>query len=720
LKNIFALFLIVISGTLCAQVPKVGLVFSGGGARAMAQLGALKVMEEEGVQFDYVGGTSMGGIFGAMVAMGYTSEQIIDLLSAVDWNQLQSGEIPREQLSYVDKKLYERYVFGLAISNWRIKLPRGLNSGHYVLKNLDYLLQQGNHLDDFSQLPIPFFCVAANITNGKLQVFDSGKLSLALRASSAFPSVFFPFEIDGELYVDGGVLDNFPAKTMKDRGADIIIGVDAQNPSYQKEDLDNALRVLEQIATLNNYYSNLRNDSLVDVLIRLESENTGLFDFNHAAYLIQTGYEEAHKHREDFRAIAALQQDKTPVKPLELPKQTMDISKVILSGKNDKGSTFFKRELGIHGNNKTLKLKKLNRKLDEWMGSKHYEKIHYTLVKDTNNSYQLHLDVVDSDVKTRINASAHYDDDFGAALLLNFNRRDLFFENAHFNLDFAVSENPRTWIEYSTNLGIIPSAGIKFRAHRFRSRIYDEGNSLAQFRYSDVSFDAFLRSTIAEVYAIGGGIQIEQVRLTDEINILPIENKRSGFINYYAFTDLDTYDRTFKPTKGIRINGMYRIIAERVEFEEFFEPTSILNAHISQAVSWRKKIGLEWWATGAFTIGPDAAFPYNIFLGGLGENYINYSYPFIGYRFMELIGRNALTAGANFFVEVGKNNFITAKANWGKLDPSFDGLFDEGALLDGYGLSYGIQTPVGPLEINVMTSSNHWQIYTYFALGYWF
>lgn len=717
MKHLLSFFLFL-SVAAQAQEKKVGLVFSGGGARCMAQIGALKVMEEEGVQFDHLGGTSMGAIFAALVAQGYTSDDILKLILQVDWQQLQNDNIPRERLSYSDKKRDERYVFSLGIKDWQVMLPKGLNSGHYVLQNLDFLMQKGNDFEDFNQLPIPFFCVATELIEGKLHIFDSGSLTAALRASSSFPSIFFPVKMEDKLYVDGGVIDNFPVKTMKEKGVDIIIGVDVQNPSYSIDELNNAFRILEQISTLNNYHSGLKADSLVDVLIRLEQQNVGLFDFHEGMNLYALGYQMASEQREALRNIAK-QQKKRELTSLPLPSTEVSISRIELLGDQSKGRRWYRRELGLNKPGK-LSIDKLNRRMDEWKGGMRYESISYQLVQDTGGYHKLIIDAKIDSVKNRLHAAARYDDDFGAALLLSYSRRDLFFENAHLHFDFAVSENPRTWLEYSTNLGAIPSAGIRFRAHRFRPRIYEEGEPSSEFRYTDASADFFLRSTIADVWAVGGGLQLEEVNYARVVNELPITNPRSGFINYYAFTDLDTYDRNFKPTKGLRINGMYRIIAERVDLEEFFEPTSVLSVFYSQALSWRKSIGLEWWARGAFTIGPEVAYPYNIFLGGLGENYINYSFPFIGYRFMELIGRNAATVGANFYVHLGKENYITAKANWGKLEASYGELFDDGVLLDGYGLSYGLNTPIGPLEINVMTSSNHWNIYTYFTLGYWF
>ncbi|MCC5917360.1 MAG: patatin-like phospholipase family protein, partial [Cryomorphaceae bacterium] len=666
-------------------------------------------------------------IFGGLVALGYSSDEIISLLQQVDWDRLQSDEIPRDRLSYADKKQRERYAFGLAIKDWKLQLPKGMNSGHFVLKNLDYLFQQANSIDNFEDFPIPFFCLATDLTAGAPHVFEDGNLSLALRASSAFPSIFFPFEVNDKLFVDGGVIDNFPVSLMREKPVDIVIGVDVQSPSYSKEELNNAFRVLEQISTFTNKHNNEYSDSLVDIVIRPELGNTGLFDFENSVQLVALGYREAEMHRERFREIAAQQRARDNSEVLPLPADKMYVRSVEVHGNSQRTAKFFARDLKIKQEG-VLNISRLNRMLDEWKGSKHFEQIHHVLEPDTIRSlsedglpaFHLKLYVDDSDIKTMVNVGIRYDDDFGAGLMLNFNRRNLFMENAHFNIDFVASENPRTWIEYSTNMGVIPSLGVRFRAHRYRSNLYQENLNLGNIRYSDQSLDVFLRSTWWEIYAIGVGVQLERSSWTNISTPVFMETWGGSFINYYVFTDLDTYDREFKPTKGIRISGMMRSIAQRVKFEQFFEPSVVINGKVSQAISWKKRIGLEWWSQTALTLGQNLNPTYNVFLGGLGENYINYNLPFLGYRFMELQGSNVITAGVNLFMELGKNQFFTLKANWGKIESSFEELVISEQILDGYGISYGFQTPIGPLELNVTTSSNHWQLYTYFTLGYWF
>jgi NTE family protein len=132
------------------------------------------------------------------------------------------------------------------------------------------------------------------------------------------------------------------------------------------------------------------------------------------------------------------------------------------------------------------------------------------------------------------------------------------------------------------------------------------------------------------------------------------------------------------------------------------------------------RFGMQFGASGAATIGSDLDYPYNIFVGGLGQNYINFTFPFVGYRFMELIGRNYIAGHAWVYFEFFENHFITAKTNFGKLEPTVDALFSSDVVLDGYGLSYAYKSPIGPMELTVMGSSNHARIFTYISLGFWF
>jgi hypothetical protein len=156
------------------------------------------------------------------------------------------------------------------------------------------------------------------------------------------------------------------------------------------------------------------------------------------------------------------------------------------------------------------------------------------------------------------------------------------------------------------------------------------------------------------------------------------------------------------------------------DYTELFEPGSVLDIRYFQAL----RFGSNWFAhlsaELATTIGPDLDYPYNLFLGGLGQNYIQYIRPFAGYQFMELFGRNSATVAFDLHYEFAKDHLLIGKANVGRLENSLSSLGDSDMLLDGYAFSYAYLSPVGPLQFSVHGSTNHPWVYTYVALGFWF
>ena len=170
---------------------KVGVVLSGGGAKGMAHIKALKVIEEAGIPIDYIVGTSMGAIVGALYSIGYTPEQLDSMVRKQDWNFLLSDRVNRSEMSLIDREHAERYILSVPFVN----TPKESASGGLLkgqnLANLFSNLTMGYHDSiDFNKLPIPFACVAPTIVDGKQVVFRNGVLSTAMRASMAIPGVF--------------------------------------------------------------------------------------------------------------------------------------------------------------------------------------------------------------------------------------------------------------------------------------------------------------------------------------------------------------------------------------------------------------------------------------------------------------------------------------------------------------------------------------------------
>ena len=177
---------------------KVGLVLSGGGAKGFAHVGVLKVLEEAGVRVDYIGGTSMGAIVGAMYASGYNAKEIDSLIRTFDFDKIMQDQIPRKSKPFYEKQNGEKYAITLPVEKRKVGLPKALSKGQNVLNLTSELLQHVDTIKDFNKLPIPFFCIATNLETGKQELLNSGFLPRAVQASGAFPTLLEPIEIDGK------------------------------------------------------------------------------------------------------------------------------------------------------------------------------------------------------------------------------------------------------------------------------------------------------------------------------------------------------------------------------------------------------------------------------------------------------------------------------------------------------------------------------------------
>ena len=202
--SIVILLIFALSSSLKAQEtqeqePKVGLVLSGGGAKGFAHIGVLKVIDSLGIRVDYVAGTSMGAIIGSLYASGYSGKQLDSIFKGVDFDNLIADNIPRSAQSTYEREISERYAVTLPFDHLKVKLPSALSRGQNTFNLLTKLMLHVSYQDDFSKLPIPFFCIATNVETGQQVVLDKGNLSQAVRASGSFPSLFRPVEIDGKL-----------------------------------------------------------------------------------------------------------------------------------------------------------------------------------------------------------------------------------------------------------------------------------------------------------------------------------------------------------------------------------------------------------------------------------------------------------------------------------------------------------------------------------------
>ena len=259
--------------------PRIGLVLSGGGAKGFAHIGTLKMLDSLQIPVDYIVGTSMGGIIGALYAIGYTGIELERLALQQHWTDMFIDRPLREELPFFEKEKTGRYQLEFGFEGTKPIPPSGLIYGQKILLEFARLTFPYEHVNDFDELPIPFRCVAVDLVEGTEVVLGKGSLARAMRATMAIPSVFSPVEWGDSLLVDGGLLNNLPVDVAFGMGADIVIAVDVGGQMRNREKLGSAISVFEQSIAVVGLERVRRHADLADIYIRPDLEGYTAADF---------------------------------------------------------------------------------------------------------------------------------------------------------------------------------------------------------------------------------------------------------------------------------------------------------------------------------------------------------------------------------------------------------------------------------------------------------
>jgi NTE family protein len=309
--------------------PKIGLVLSGGGARGIAHVGVLKVLEELRVPVDYIAGTSMGSIVAGSYALGMNPQDMEKKVLAADWDRVLADKPPRAERSYRSKFLERRGIYGVeaGVSKKGFLLPQGVIIGQNLELFLGELTGGSVDIGSFDALPIPFRAVATDIETGKPVVLERGNILAAMRSSMSVPGVFAPVQIDGRLLVDGGLVRNLPVDVVRAMGAEVVIAVNLGTPLLKREEIESVLSVSEQminILTEQNVQQSLSELTEADVLISPELGRYSSGDFLNAAKTIPIGEAAARKVADRLRALSLPENEYRALRSVQLARVRPD------------------------------------------------------------------------------------------------------------------------------------------------------------------------------------------------------------------------------------------------------------------------------------------------------------------------------------------------------------------------------------------------------------
>lgn len=274
----------------------VGLVLSGGGAKGLSHIGVIKALEEEGIPIDYIAGTSMGAIIGALYSAGYSPEEIERMVTDGDFEDLLGGGVEDKYKYFFKQPPIDASWVNLSFRHdsearkLESRLPTNIISPHKMeFAFLELFAQASAAADyDFNKLMVPFRCVAADIEGNKAVIFSRGQLGPAVRASSTFPFFFKPIVIDDKLLFDGGIYDNFPVDVMiEDFNPDIIIGSKTV-ANFDKPDPEKIISQLQNMIVSKTEYELPEEKS---ILIEPQfPEIVNILDFSGKVAFVDSGY----------------------------------------------------------------------------------------------------------------------------------------------------------------------------------------------------------------------------------------------------------------------------------------------------------------------------------------------------------------------------------------------------------------------------------------------
>ncbi len=300
----------------------VGLVLSGGGAKGLAHIGVIRVLEENNIPIDYIAGTSIGAIVGGLYAAGYTTDEMEELFKSDEFYFWSTGKIQKEYRYYFKQPAEaEPSWIDLRVTRKDDKVKLLPPTNFIPEEQMDFAFMElvaatsAACNNNFDSLMIPFFCVATDINSDKPVILRKGDLGEAIRASMTVPLYFKPIKIDGELLFDGGLINNFPLDLMKEiYKPDIIIGHKVANDLKEAESDD----LRQQISNLVMRPTNFKIKEEDGILLETKLENVSLLDFNKIDFALEAGMQTANEMIDSIKSrITRSQQQEITTKKRE-------------------------------------------------------------------------------------------------------------------------------------------------------------------------------------------------------------------------------------------------------------------------------------------------------------------------------------------------------------------------------------------------------------------
>lgn len=719
--------------TLSHQRKKVAVVLSGGGAKGMAHIGVLRVLERAGIPIDMICGTSMGSLIGGLYSIGYDSQALDSLVHAQDWNFLLSDKLDRKDQSTSEKEKQETYFFSLPLTklNKQAFSRNGLIKGQN-LANLFSKLTLGYHDSiDFNKLPIPFACVTTDMVKFKEIDFHSGYLATAMRASMSIPAAFTPVRVDSMVLVDGGLRNNYPADMAKKMGADIIIGVSLQKEKEKTvDDFNSPASVISQLIDVNCDNKYKENWAITDIPIRVNTDGYSAASFNLKAIdtLIVRGENAAMEHWDEIIALKkelGLDSAYTPTKtkryePLSIGNK-IKISSIHFRDIQPEDIQYIRKKFKLNDND-SISITQIEKAITALRGNLFYNDASYQIT-EKNNGYCLNIDT-EGKKASQVSLGVRFDNEEKVALQVN----GVF--PLHIKVPMTLSVTGRLG---KRNTGRVDAIFSPTSFNRFRLSYMYRYVDLNVYNHGDRDYNATFNNHLLELGILNyssrnftGDIlaRYEFYDYSDALtskDVTSLKNIRNEhFMSYHVRLHYNSQDHEYFTTRGSKFEAEYGLYTDNLYQYKDHNPLSVISASWKTSLPLNSRLTIRPSVYGRSIIGDDIPSILKNYVGGLFfSHYVDQQMPFAGIDNIENVNDTFIAAELNLQQRIMDNNYVMLTLAAGQQGNKFRNLFDDGPIAGGR-IGYFYDSIIGPLGAILGYSSRTHNPYLYVNLGFVF
>ena len=749
MKKILLIFVaVLINCTVFAQQDsiakpraKVGVVLSGGGAKGMAHIGVLKVLEKAGIPVDIVTGTSIGSIVGGLYAIGYNAHSLDSMVRTQDWTYVITDKEDLRNQSLLDRKKMNTYLFHTGVTfGKRDQGAGGLIRG----KNLAELFQKlfvgyTDSLDFNKDLKIPFACVATNIMDNSEVVFHSGRLPQAIRASMSIPAAFSPVRLGDMVLVDGGLKNNYPVDVAREMGAEVVIGVTLNGKPKTAEDITGTMKIVGQIIDVNCVNKYAENKAITDLWMNVDPHGYSTASFTSEAIdsLVRYGEEEAMRHWDEIIALKKLigiddsfrPTIYSPLRP-DAMTERQHITGFTFENMTPQAERFLRNKFHLN------RTDSIDAKLEQALTTSmrmdlFYQTAECQLIPETGG---VRVVLSAGERKSvQFHAGVRYDTEENAAILLGL---DIPLKTATpIETDITLRLGKRLMArgEITIHPRSFTRPAFSFTFHR---------NDVDVYTYGDLDYNIRYNQTQAEFLPINFDLRHFNLQIGLRWDYLHYRNKLGSesakevtlrnqhFFSYRARLALNTEDNWNFPTRGTRFNAEYAYLTNNFAQLDVIDTEgnkqgkttgmSDVNANWRMSFTIGSRFTIQPMIYGRMLFGSYIPAVFGNTVGGEWfGHYVEQQMPFAGIGNMEYVRQQFVAAQLQAQQRIGKSSYVLLRLAAGQQSEKLSELFDYRTMA-GAQIAYYYNSIFGPLGATLGYSNHTKKGYFFINLGYEF